>query len=128
MTEIEYNIAIETTGDSILILWGDSKDWAERYRNELDNANSLALIPKEGKRLPLVTVDLSGGKRWVAFSKVFGIMGKDDNKRREIRLYCIGWQQKISGTNVKSLNWVYPGGTVENSEKPNFVDKVLKAQ
>lgn len=128
MTEIEYNVAIETNSGSILVDWGNSKDWVTKYREDLDNANSLALIPKEGIGLPIVTVELSGQKRWVVFSKVFGIINKKNNKKSEIRLYCIGWQQKVAGTNVKSLNWVYPGGTVENSENPSFVGKILKAQ
>jgi len=128
VTEIEYNVAIETNSGSILVDWGNSKDWVTKYREDLDNANSLALIPKEGIGLPIVTVELSGQKRWVVFSKVFGIINKKNNKKSEIRLYCIGWQQKVAGTNVKSLNWVYPGGTVENSENPSFVGKILKAQ
>lgn len=126
MTEIRYNIAVETEDTSILIPWGEAKGWADKYRDQLNSADSIALIPKEGESLPVVTVDLSEGRRWILFSRVYGVLNKSSGGKNEIRMYCIGWQKKIKGTNVKSLNWVYPGGSVENGENPTYVDEMLK--
>ena len=118
---IEYDIAIEGGGRSILIEWDKdtAKGWVERYQAELASAERLSLVPCAGVALPVVTVRLGEGRRWVLFSRVFGQI----NTGRQIRLYCLGWQSTVKGENVKSLLWVYPGGTVESAEEPSFVRK-----
>jgi len=126
MNEIQYDIAIEGKGFQIKVPWGEerAKGWQTRYGVELKDAERLSLIPKEHARdLPVVTIKLDQDKRWVLFSRVYGTIINQNNcskTKKEIRLYCIGWQTKIRGVNVKSLTWVYPNGSIESSENPSF--------
>jgi len=120
---IEYNIAIENAGQpDVLVDWGNAPGWVERYRERLDAADRISLIPKNGQALPTVTVTLGGDRRWVAFSRVCGIVNGD----KRIRLYAVGWQQTVRGVNIKSLTWVYPTGAIEHAEQPSFINQFLR--
>jgi len=117
-----YNVAIEGK-EQVLIDWGNSPDWVKKYDSLLDEADRISLIPKDKSNgLPVVTAHLDNDKRWIIFSRVAGQINGPNN----IRLYAIGWQQNIKGINIKSIQWVYPGGTVENAEEPTFIDEFLK--
>ena len=120
MSEIAYNVAIEGDFAPLLIDWGNEAQWIDRCRAELDSAARLSLIPKDGQKLPVVSVQLGNGRRWVLFSRIVSRVGG-----KSVRLYAIGWQQTINGINVKSLTWVYPNGTIENGENPTYAELFL---
>ena len=113
--EMLYNIAVEAPDEQCLIQWGNERGWLETRRDLLDKAARISLIPKEMGELPVVTVQLGNGKRWIVFSRVYGRLPGG-----RVRLYCIGWQATVKGVNVKSLLWVYPTGDVECSELPSY--------
>jgi len=117
--DIGYNIAIEGDGYNLLVDWGDGTDWVKKLRTELDNAERISLIPKEGCHLPLVTVQLEENQRWVIFSRVFGKTAKEEP--HQARTYCIGSQENIAGKNKKSLTWIYPNGSIEIAEEPSLI-------
>lgn len=121
-----YNIGIEVDKDQQFVVnWGQDKDWQTRMRTMLDSAFRISLIPKEKNGGPIVTVALDDNKRWVIFSRVVGQVASATGRKVEMRLYCIGWQKKIKGVNVKSLQWIYPGGTIECSDEPTLVKYFL---
>jgi hypothetical protein len=121
---ISYNVAIEGKRQ-ILVDWGNTPGWLETYREDLDNAHRISLIPKEGQPIPVVSVILDGSKRWIVGSRVCGRVNKGTGEGSEIRIYFIGWQQTIGNINVKSIHWVYPGGAVECADEPMLVDHFL---
>lgn len=110
---ILYNIAVESPNGQHLIQWGNEKGWLETCRDLLDNATRISLIPKD--KMPLVTVQLGNGRRWVVFSRVYGRLPGG-----RMRMYCIGWQATVKGVNVKSLLWVYPNGNIESGDEPSY--------
>lgn len=121
MDNWRYNLLIEGSYGSILVNLGSEKGWIEKYNAELASARRLMLAPKEGyETLMPVSVEFDGNKRWIFFSKVFGRAAGPGAGTR-IRVYCIGWQVNVNGTNVKSLMWVYPNGAIENGPEPSFV-------
>lgn len=121
LSPIAYNVAIEGDFPAVLVDWGNDPQWARRYADQLQEARRLSLIPKAGEGLPVVTVQLDGGKRWVLFSRVVARVGGPS-----IRLYAIGWQQTIGGVNTKSITWVYPNGTIESGENPAYAEMMLE--
>ena len=127
MAKFEYNILVEREEsdkypkESKLIDWGNESGWLEGESRELlDTADRISLVHKKNP-LKIVTVRLDGTKRFTIFSKVYGKINNPQGTKKEIRIYCIGWQDTIKGVNVKSLNWIYPNGMVENSEEPNYM-------
>lgn len=127
--KMRYDVVIESGGGSIRIPWGTgaAKGWVDRFRNELDHANKISLIPNEaGEGLPVVCIDLEGDRRWVIFSRVCGTVNQATGEEKRMRLYCIGWQRTVNGENVKSLTWIYPNGAIENSKEPTFVNRFLE--
>ena len=117
MPAIEYNVLIEgSDGKQAGIQWGEEPGWIEAHRDLLDRAKHISLIAKKGSKLPTVITSLEDGKRWILFSRVYG----QATGSKQIRLYALGWQRLVKGINVKSLQWVYPGGAVENAEEPTF--------
>lgn len=116
---VEYDVAIEGAFGNVLVNWGHEPGWIDECREQLETAERVSLIPKEGIALPVVTVGLGDGRRWVLFSRVFGKTGTV----RRVRLYCVGWQRTVRGVNTKALLWVYPGGAVECADEPSFVDR-----
>ena len=122
MSEMLYDVAIEAPGQQARVKWGEEPGWLEKYRQLLERAERISLIPKKRTgKLPVVTVRLGEGKRWVLFSRVYGhIYGE------QIRFYCLGWQATVRRVNVKSLLWVYPTGDVEAAEEPSFWRELLK--
>lgn len=121
--DILYNIAIEGK-EQVIIDWGNSPKWLSVHAELLKTAHRISLIPKEGVNLPIVSVDLTGNKRWIVFSRVYGALTGPG----QARLYAIGWQQEIKGVNVKSIQWVYPAGTVECAENPSFMKYILSGR
>lgn len=123
---IEYNISVEGRDiEDVLIDWGNAPGWAEEHAEQLEQADRIALIPKDGgaaARLPVVAVALSGGRRWVVFSRVFGRL---DGTGRRVRLYAIGWWTWIGEWEVESINWIYPTGIVENAREPTLAEILL---
>lgn len=79
------------------------------WRALLDSADAIAIQTGPAERL---RVDLSGLRRWIAFSK--SLNGSP--------LYCIGWQETvgaihrngsiIGGSNRKTMAWLHPSGRV----------------
>jgi hypothetical protein len=122
MPEYLCDIVIEAPVGQARIDWGNQPNWLAQMRGLLDTAHTLSLLPKHNNSaLPIVTVKLTAGQRWVLFSRVYGhITGPG-----QIRLYCIGWQMTVNGVNIKSLLWVYPTGVVECAEEPSYQDKLI---
>lgn len=124
--EIEYDVVIENgQDDAIVINWGQTPGWVKQYRDHLDSARAIGLVPKGPGKLPVIRVELGPGKRWVIFSRVAGRVLGGMNTDGLIRVYCIGWQSTVKGSNVKSLTWVYPAGVIENAEEPSMLDMFL---
>lgn len=120
-----YNVAIEGKRQ-ILVNWGNTPGWLETYRDDLDNAHRISLIPKDANSgVPVVSAILDGKKRWIVGSRVCGSISRSTGSGSEIRIYFIGWQQTVGGTNVKSIQWVYPGGAVECADEPMLVEHFL---
>lgn len=125
MPEILYDIAIEAPDRKVKVKWGEESRWAETYRDLLDRAERISLLPKQPLfRLPVVTVKLKPDDRWIVFSRIYGqVAGPKVGKT--IRMYAIGWQRTVRGVNVKSLTWIYPNGAVEVGEEPTYAVEVL---
>ncbi len=120
-----YNLLIEGQFEPIKVELGDDPKWMEKYKKELDTAEQISLVPKDGINVvvPVITVALDGEKRWIFFSRVCGrIVG---GTGKEIRLYCIGWQETYKNKNFKSLTWIYPNGVIEESDKPSYTHHYL---
>lgn len=123
---IKYDIAIERSqGQPIVIPWGNAPNWIKVYRDDLDNAAGIALIPKEGQFMPVVRVGLGGDRRWVIFSRVAGRITAGV-AGAQVRAYCIGWQRTVQGENVKALTWVYPSGAIESADEPTMLGAFLR--
>lgn len=116
-----YNIAVEGNGYQELVNWGETLGWQKILSDQLESAQRISLIPKTSNGLPVVTVELGEDKRWVVFSRVVGRLGG-----KRIRLYCIGWQMTVGTKNIKSLQWVYPNGVIENADEPSYADLMLE--
>lgn len=121
LTGIYYDLAVESPLGQVRIDLERDANWLETYRELLDSATRISLLPKDGTGLPVVTVGLDNGKRWIYFSRVYGAMGA----AAQIRLYAIGWQETINGENTTNLIWVYPTGTVEYAPEPEFWKAIL---
>lgn len=129
MLEFLYNVAVEGDFPSVLIDWGNDKGWAERIRGQMDAANRMTLIPKEaGSPLPIVSIDLTGDRRWILFSRVYGQLNVGTGGQKQVRVYCIGWQTTVGDENVKLLNWVYPNGVVEAADEATLWKLYVQAQ
>ena len=116
---ILYDVVIEGIGYDILVDWGNTPGWLETYADHLDQATRISLKPKEGARLPIVTVKLGLGRRWILFRRVFGIASGGGGQ--QVPVYAIGWQQLVQGVNIKSIAWIYPSGAVEVADdNPTF--------
>lgn len=120
----KYNLIIEGEFDPIIVKLGDSPDWIDKHKEQLEGASRISLVSKEGMEMPFVTVALDEDKRWIFFSRVHGTISGGSGI--EIRLYCIGWQTTVQGTNVKSLTWIYPNGVTENGPAPMFTHHYLQ--
>jgi len=117
---LKYDIIAERGGKGRIFKWGEEeKNWISKYRSYLDSADRISFIEKDS-HIVTITVSLNGSKRFVFFSRVFGKVNSS-GQEKQVRLYCIGWQDTIKGINVKSLNWVYPDGMIENSEEPSYI-------
>jgi len=88
----------------------DEKGWVEKYREYLDGGRITLL---NGASISVNTV----GRRWVMFYRTIGHM---TGGRGQIRLLCLGWQERVKGVDIKALNWIYPNGFVEVSEEPTL--------
>jgi len=120
-----YNVVIEGEKRQVEIDWGNSPDWMDVFRDDLDNAKRISLVPKDkaANNLPIIAVYMDGDKRWVVGSRVFGQIA--DNRGVEMRIYFIGWQMTVGGVNIKSIHWVYPGGAIECADDPTLVNYFL---
>lgn len=121
----KYNLMVEGDFRTVVIDLGNSPGWEDKYRDQLDNAERISIMAKPGEEMPFATVELDGDKRWIFFSKVCGRVNVPTRTGAAIRLYCIGWQRTIEGTNVKSLTWIYPNGMMENGPNPMFTHHFL---
>ena len=93
----------------------DDSGWLKRYRDYLHNGR-ITVINDEGPNFSVNT----RGHRWVMFYRKFHRFNDPEGHNGEVRLLCVGWQSTIGGKNVKALNWIYPNGTIEASEEPEF--------
>lgn len=136
---ILYNVIIEGERQ-ITVDWGNEPGWIKKYKDDLDNARRISLVPKQPGPFPLVSVFLDDDKKWVVGSRVVGEM--TNANAFEFRLYFIGWQKTIEKNvyaedgrplredeshpnqqeNVKVVHWVYPGGAVETAPEPTMVE------
>ncbi len=118
---IGYHIAVQPPGGEniaeLLIDWGNSPNWATRYKKELDGARQIALLPKQtGTGLLPVIMQLEPELdwRWIIFSRVFIQM----NPSARVRIYALGRQRTVDGKNQKQMFWIYPNGVVEIAPEP----------
>jgi hypothetical protein len=66
-------------------------------------------------------------RQLVLYSRVFGTINGQNHAIRDLfRLYCLGWEAKLSEMTVTSLNWIYPGGAIVNAPHPLFVDALIR--
>jgi hypothetical protein len=120
---IEYNIVFETAaGEVITIDWGNHPGWEVQYKEKMETAVRIALFPKRLGALPPVTVELGGGRRWLAFCKTVGVV----NGGKHIHPYAVGWQMTTGTRNIKTLIWIYPDGCIEVAEKPSYISRYFK--
>jgi hypothetical protein len=129
-----YNVAIEdgtnTAEGQVVVDWGSTPHWIDDLRERLDNAYRIALIPKQVGSLPVVSTILDGDKRWLIGSRVCGRISGGTGV--EMRIYFIGWQKTAYDAdgekiNIKSVQWIYPGGAAECSDEPTLVDDFLNS-
>lgn len=120
-----YKIVLTKGKDTLAeIDWGNSPGWHDKYQEELEAADRLWLVPKErGALLRNVSVKLGEGRRWIAFSRVYGRSSVGFDK--QVRIYAVGWQDTKREVNRKSIIWVYPSGELEVAEEPSFGDVFL---
>lgn len=113
-----YDIAIEGLGFQRVIEWGVGIPWKTKYADQLLRMGRISLIPKKdvGKHLSVVTTTLGDDKKWILFSRVFS----STSQVSKIRLYAIGWEKNVGGVTIKSINWIYPNGAVENALMPSY--------
>lgn len=129
MLDMIFNVAVEGNFPSVLVDWGNDPGWADRIRGQLEAAQRISLIPKDvHAHLPIVSVDLSGDRRWVLFSRVYGQLAMGTGGRRQVRVYCLGWQQTVGETNIKGLTWVYPNGVIEMADEATMWKLYVQAQ
>lgn len=121
LTDFYYDLAVESSLGQVRIDLERDTNWLTLHREILDHAERISLLPREGTGLPVVTVALEPHMRWVYFSRVYGSL----NTALQIRLYAIGWQMTLNGTNITSLTWVYPTGTVEQASEPAYWKVIL---
>ena len=107
---LDYLIEAELDGGVVRIDWDDSPRHVVTYKETLDVATAIALVPRVGISLPVVCVQYDVYKRWIVFHKM--LAGQ--------RFYAIGWQTTVRGLNVKAINWIHPDGTVEMTLEPSF--------
>jgi len=88
---IEYDILVEANGQSTRIGWGDCPQWATRHRVELDAADYISLLPKDGADLPVVVLAKPEDAKWIVFSRVFGKIGAGV-AQPQFRCYALGYQ------------------------------------
>jgi len=122
--DIEYNIVVSTETEGTIINWGNEPNWADKYRELLDSAVIISLVPKKvPSHLRPVAIKLGDDRRWIIFSRVYGQV----TGGKEIRLYAIGWQKSIGDKTEKSITWVYPDGGIENTglDGPSFWKEFL---
>ena len=115
-----YKIVLTKEKETLAeIDWGNSPGWHDKYQEELEAADRLWLIPKERDALLRnVSVKLGEGRRWIAFSRVYGRSSTGLDK--QVRIYAVGWQDTKNDVNRKSLAWIYPNGEIEISDEPSF--------
>ena len=124
MPPILYDVVIEGDFTPERINWGDDPGWADRLRDKLGSAHRIGLVPKAiAPSLPVASVELGEGRRWILFSRVYRRMAPPVS----MRVYCIGWQVTTGGSNVKALLWLYPNGVVEISDEPVHWKEILGA-
>lgn len=107
---LEYLIEAEIDGGEVRIEWDDTPRHIVQYKETLDVATAITLLPRAGVALPTVRVRYDVYKRWVVFHK----------KIAGFQFYAIGWQTTVRGLNVKAINWVHPDGSVEMTLEPTF--------
>lgn len=124
---MDYNIIVGEGDDALLIEWGHHKGWIQEYRERLDSAKRLTLVPKLGVRLPTVSVSLEPNQRWIVVAKVVKQQRGPNAHKPPRKIYGVGWQETIKGVNVKNITWVYPSGEIENAPAPSFIDETIAA-
>ncbi len=107
---LDYLIEAEIDGGVVCIEWHDSPRHVVTYKETLDAATAIALLPRAGIALPTVRVHYDTYKRWIVFHK----------KIAGLQFYAIGWQTTVRGLNVKAINWIHPDGSVEMTLEPTF--------
>lgn len=121
LTDFYYDLAVESSLGQVRIDLERDANWLTLHRELLDHADRISLLPKPGTGLPIVSVVLQPGQRWVYFSRVYGAI----TGPFQIRLYAIGWQMTLNDTNLTSLTWVYPNGVVEQTNEPTYWKAIL---
>jgi len=117
MPEFLYDLAVESPVGQSRIKIGAEAGWLDTYRDLLSTAHRISLIPiDQTTSLPVVSVVLNSDRRWIFFSRVYGILGTAN----QVRLYAIGWQETIDGHSVKNITWVYPNGVIEMADEPSY--------
>lgn len=114
----KYNFVFNDGENETVVRLGEEPGWIDRYRSDLENAKTIALVPKERNgNNRAVMLHLGEGKRWIFFSRVFG----QATTGIQVRFYAIGWQMNVDGNNIKEIVWVYPDGTIESGvDNPTY--------
>ena len=119
----KYNIVLELHGETAVVDWGNQPGWIEFLGEALENATRFMRVPKDDSGVPVVSVTLGDGRRWILFSRVIG--STKAGLGNQIRLYAIGWQKNVGKSSVRCITWVYPDGLIEVAEEPSFVHLFL---
>ena len=125
---IEYDILVEANGQSTRIGWGDCPQWAARHKAELDAADYISLLPKDGADLPVVVLAKPEDAKWIVFSRVFGKIGAGV-AQPQFRCYALGyqWNHDARPKEMRThLVWIYPNGTVEVGAEPSLARFLLR--
>jgi hypothetical protein len=62
--------------------------------------------------LPTYSIDLKDWQRLIAFRRHI-----IQNNQDEILIYALGWQSTIDGSNYKTINFIFPDGSVVMGEE-----------
>jgi hypothetical protein len=101
----DYNLIIwgKDVGQAVLVRPGtpSAKGWIERYRDNLDEAVALELVPNR-PGLPQVRVALGEGRKWVYYRQVQGVIVANALEPKRV-LHCVGYREHVGGRDVKHI-------------------------
>jgi hypothetical protein len=133
---IEYRAVVQDARGKEVEIDLDATGWLTIP--EVASARTFTLKPKDDvDALPIISVHLAPlpdgkPKKLVYFSRVFGQV---ETSAEQIvseaqfplfRLYCIGWEAEIGGRVLRSVSWIYPGGSIVQADEPPYVNDLIE--